>query len=301
MPKSSINKRREGFPGQRLVIIPPNIVDYSESQPIIRDLLITHIGAFSATAHHHVERNNGTSQFVLIGCLSGQGQCTIQDHSWDINAGDLLILPPNLRHTYGSNPKAPWSIFWVHFRGDRANDYLHQLEISPTKPLIHTHDIQLINEAFEDVYRHAKHGYNDAALMGMSTAFARLLGLAKIHQRTTGKRLLKSENRMTQTLHAIRHQPEKPWNLKEMAKLAAMSVPHFIERCRQQTGMSPNAYLTQLRLQLALEILLEGQSNVAETAQRVGYGDPFYFSRIFRKHMGIPPSEVSPENNPGIS
>jgi AraC-like DNA-binding protein len=54
--------------------------------------------------------------------------------------------------------------------------------------------------------------------------------------------------------------------------------------------MPPLGLLIRLRLQRAMDLLQQGTHNVAETSHAVGYDDPFYFSRLFRKHMGVPPS-----------
>jgi len=288
----------EGFPGQRLVIIPPKIVVSAARQPILRDLCITHIGAFSASPHHYVSRSHGTSQHILIACLAGQGHCRVNGQDWHLSAGSLLFLPPRMLHTYAANPKAPWTIFWIHFRGQRATDYLESLGVSSRRPVLHVDNPEALADAFEDTFRHTNHGFSEASMMGLSTSFSRLLGLAKVHQRSCGNRSLKTETRLIKTLTLIRDNPAHPWNLREMANMAGMSIPHFTELCRKQTGMPPTTYLIRLRLQRAMDILIREQLNVAETARAVGYDDPFYFSRLFRKHMGIPPSSILREPQP---
>lgn len=285
----------EGFPGQRLIIVPPEIAVECSRRPILRDLAITHIGAFPASPDHYVERPHGTSQHILIGCIAGQGHCELGSQRWTISAGQLLFLPPRVAHRYSADPNTPWTIFWIHFRGLRASDYLDILGVSSQRPVLQVGDMKALGEAFEDTYRHTLHGFGEASLLGMSTGLARLLALAKVHQRSSGGRALHTENRLIRTLSQIRDDPAHPWNLSEMAAAAGMSIPHFTDLCRKQTGMPPTAYLIRLRLQRAMELLMRGHRNVAETARAVGYEDPFYFSRLFRKHMGVPPSALSRE------
>ena len=88
----------------------------------------------------------------------------------------------------------------------------------------------------------------------------------------------------------MRDNPTRPWTLAGLAKEAGLSVPHFTDLCRRQTGMAPISLLIRLRLQRAMSLLQQGTHNVAEAAAATGYDDPFYFSRQFRRHMGIPPS-----------
>lgn len=283
-------RRPEGFPGQRLVIIPPNLAARASRQVVTRDLCVTHIGQFSASKEHYVERMHGTSQHILIACISGKGSCTLQDRNWQLKSGDLLFLPPREKHVYRANPNSPWTIFWFHFRGIRAGDYLENLGVSITKPVISVNDPHVLHDAFEDTFRHATHGFSEAALTGLSTGFSRLLGLAKVHQHAPGIRSRPAEGRLLKALTLMRENPERQWTLDDLARTASMSVPHFTELCHRQTGLPPLALLIRLRLQRAMDLLQQGNHNVAEAALAVGYDDPFYFSRLFRKHMGIPPS-----------
>ena len=282
--------RPEGFPGQRLVIIPPAIVVRATKQPVTRDLCVTHIGAFSAAGGHLVERSHGTSQFILIACLSGAGTCELGGGKWNLQPGNLLFLPPRVRHVYRADPISPWTIFWIHFRGKQASDHLANLGVSTERPVMAVDDIATLAEAFEDTFRHATHGFGDASMTGLSTAFARLLGLAKVHQRTAGKRDRGAEGRLLKVLALMREEVARPWTLEELARQANLSPPHFTALCRRQTGMPPLSLLIRLRLQRAMDLLQRGNHNVAEAARAVGYEDSFYFSRLFKKHIGVTPS-----------
>lgn len=207
-----------------------------------------------------------------------------------MKSGDLLFLPPREEHTYSASLASPWTIFWIHFRGLRAGDYLENLGASLANPVVTVDNPTVLTEAFEDTFRHANHGFGEAALTGLSTAFTRLLGLAKVHQKTPGNRSPGSESRLLKTLALMRESLDRPWTLMELADEAALSVPRFTEMFRKQTGMSPLGLLIRLRLLRAMELLQQGNHNVAEAALAVGYDDPFYFSRLFRKHMGVTPS-----------
>lgn len=282
--------RREGFPGQRLVVVPQPLVAAAGRQPVTRDLCVTHIGHFSAAGGHFVERKHGTAEHIMIACLAGAGHCRMADQEWRIGPGEVVFLPPRTAHTYRADDRSPWTIFWVHFRGQRASDYLCTLGVEPENPVCAVDDPTVLSDAFEDTFRHVTHGFGEAALMGLGTAFARLLGLVKVHQTRPGGRARHSERRLMLVLGLMRDDPARAWSLGELAHEAGLSVPHFTELCRRQSGMAPVGLLIRLRLQRAMSLLQEGTHNVTEAAAACGYADPFYFSRQFRKHMGIPPS-----------
>jgi AraC-like DNA-binding protein len=157
-------------------------------------------------------------------------------------------------------------------------------------PVATVDDPNVIFDAFEDTFRHTTHGFGRASMTGLSTAFIRLLGLIRIHQRSVGTRSRRVETRLLRVLGRMREDLAHPWTLEELARECHLSVPHFTALCRRQTGMPPLALLIRLRLQRATDLLQRGNHNVAEAARAVGYDDPFYFSRLFHKHMGMAPS-----------
>lgn len=232
----------------------------------------------------------GVREHIVIACVSGKGQVTVRGRDWEVMPGDIAFLPPGEGHCYRADRLAPWSILWFHFRGDRAGDYLEMVGVSSAQVLVSVNDTTPLVEAFEAVFQHVVDGFGDAALVGLATGFSRWLGLVRVLRRAPGSRPLINENRILQSLALVRDDPGKPWTVEEMAREASLSVPHFTVLCRRQTGMPPLAYLIRLRLQLALDLLQKGQHNVEEVARMVGYADPFYFSRLFRKHIGHPPS-----------
>lgn len=67
--------------------------------------------------------------------------------------------------------------------------------------------------------------------------------------------------------------------------------PDYLRRLfRQEHGMSPHEYLTKLRLDHAAHLLCYEGASVSEAAFRAGFYDPLYFSRLFHRRMGMPPS-----------
>ena len=71
-----------------------------------------------------------------------------------------------------------------------------------------------------------------------------------------------------------------------------ISASYFCALFKKETGKTFLGYLTDLRMEKAMDFLAKGGMKTSEIAQQVGIADPSYFSYIFRKHFGIPPSQV---------
>lgn len=80
-------------------------------------------------------------------------------------------------------------------------------------------------------------------------------------------------------------------DIEELARASGVSSSRFYRAFRLHTGISPLQYATSVRLHAAMQLLAGGSSSVAETAHAVGYPDEHYFSRLFKKQLGVSPSE----------
>ena len=93
-------------------------------------------------------------------------------------------------------------------------------------------------------------------------------------------------------LAAIHAAPAEPWTVGVLASRAAMSRSAFAARFRELLGQPVIAYLTDVRMQLAVDLLHRRERTVAEIATAVGYESDASFSRVFKRHMGTSPRQA---------
>ena len=87
----------------------------------------------------------------------------------------------------------------------------------------------------------------------------------------------------------------QPVDFSSLADSLAVSAPYLSKLFHEQEGKSPSRYLTDLRMRKAQKLLMDTQLTVREIAVRVGYQDPFHFSRNFKNAMGISPVQFREE------
>ncbi|MBP1627657.1 MAG: putative AraC family transcriptional regulator [Holophagaceae bacterium] len=83
--------------------------------------------------------------------------------------------------------------------------------------------------------------------------------------------------------------PEKPWDLNSLSKAIGMCRASFAERFTLLIGKPPKAYLTQFRMNLAIELLKNEPLTVAQIAEQLGYGSEAAFSRAYKRTLGLAP------------
>lgn len=86
--------------------------------------------------------------------------------------------------------------------------------------------------------------------------------------------------------------PEKSHSLADLARLAGTNEQYLKSHFKRIYGKTVFSYLTAQRMDIAKELLIEGNKKIAEVAQQVGYAHPSHFSKAFKKHFGYLPLKV---------
>ncbi|MCR4265934.1 helix-turn-helix transcriptional regulator [Nitratireductor sp. ZSWI3] len=91
-------------------------------------------------------------------------------------------------------------------------------------------------------------------------------------------------------LTAFHRTPTASWTVADLAREAGLSRTGFAERFTSRLGVTPMAYVTSWRMQIAREALAQRGLSVAEAAEASGYASESAFSRVFKKEIGVSPA-----------
>ena len=95
--------------------------------------------------------------------------------------------------------------------------------------------------------------------------------------------------RISRAIGHLRENFDRPLRIDDFARELGMSVSGFHHHFKSVTAMSPLQYQKQIRLQEARRLMLGEDLDAASAGFRVGYEDPSYFSRDYKKQFGAPP------------
>ena len=118
-----------------------------------------------------------------------------------------------------------------------------------------------------------------------------LISLHRIALQKPRKKNLQNMNDMEQAAQYFRMHYNKPISIEDYAVSHNISISWFIQNSRQYANTTPAQYVQSLRLTNAKMLLETTNYNITEIANLVGYENPLYFSRFFRKQCGISPSQ----------
>jgi AraC-like DNA-binding protein len=92
-------------------------------------------------------------------------------------------------------------------------------------------------------------------------------------------------------LRLIHDDPAHPWTVAELAAQSGVSRAAFARRFTELVGEPPMKFLTDWRLSLAADLLLEPEATIGSVAYQVGYGSPFALSTAFKRVRGMSPQQ----------
>ncbi|WP_159881971.1 helix-turn-helix domain-containing protein [Paenibacillus puerhi] len=142
---------------------------------------------------------------------------------------------------------------------------------------------------FTDNARMGTAGYYyqlQAHLYGLASAFSLTLQMPREPE-------AELQDYVEQTRRYMLEQYYEPTDMEEIARSSGVSASRFYQAFRRRTGLSPHKYLTKTRLQAALTLLADSNLPILNVAHTVGYPDEYYFSRLFKKQMGLSPTEYA--------
>ena len=278
------------FTGQHMLVLPAPLALEAQRHPLLSGLCVTDAGYFPSARNHLVERPMGAATTLAILCMSGAGWVRSEAREQAVVAGDFVWLPANEAHTYGSGASNPWTILWAHFTGHEVPAWEELLGIrGPERPsILPLQDDRLDEVALDRVFAALELGFAGRHLVAAAAALRQ--SLSAVVQLGSDRRDPRSaDERVALSVDALRRDWQRPHRLGELATAARVSVAHYSTLFRRQTGFSPIDFLIRLRVGHACRLLDTTSLSISEVGERTGYGDPYYFTRCFRRVMGSSP------------
>ena len=243
-------------------------------------------------------------EMVIV--YGGQAQHLLGHESWTLSAGDVFLLSGRCTHEYRMVEDL------------RLVNILHQLDAlkldlselialpgyqalfvpepgrrprsTPWKRLrLKLDELSVLLglvDRLEDELKRREPGFRFMA----TAIFMQILGYAVRCQGESGERATKALEKVGRVIARLERDFREPVSLGELAREAGMSHRQFNRAFHDATGSPPVAYVLRLRVNHAASLLRhEPDINVTEAAFRSGFSDSNFFSRQFRKALGLSP------------
>jgi AraC family transcriptional regulator, arabinose operon regulatory protein len=279
----------EGFEGQTHFVIPRHFLQQVENHPLLHALFPTDIGWFPQARYHYRERPEGAPEHILIYCAAGSGWARVDEQIFPVAPGQAMVIPSGKAHVYSASLDDPWSIHWVHFRGETAYQFIQQLTPGQYVIPVHPKAQVPIVETFEECYAALTQQFAIRQMIFCALAIHRILAWLFFANPAFQPGQTEMPKAIDKALTFMRDQLYARPSLQEMAAHVGLSISYFSSLFKAHMGESPVDYFIHLKMQYACFLLETSEMPVKDIAFTLAYDDPYYFSRLFRKVIGTSP------------
>ena len=210
--------------------------------------------------------------------------------TFEVVPGDLFFARPSQLIRYSADEQQPWEYSWVGFNGACAHKLAAQLPFTDDAPVHHTSDPDGMRAALTNIYSsRGLQPQDEAAMVGYLYLF-----IAALMRETSAGKPHTASSSSQYVLNAIKYiqfNYSHDISIDDVAKSVGVSRSHLYRVFMLNVGKSPIDYLTEYRINEACKLLRAGNLSIAEVAVSVGFFDQFYFSRVFKRAKGVPPSK----------
>lgn len=237
----------------------------------------------------------------LLCVVDGQVTIRMQRSRIVAGPGDVILLPEDTHHRDDFDLTVGLRVFMVYFFWDTIQDY--RRVVSPMEFFKRAAEIRNELAPFVDELQCDRGG---GTHWGQFAASAWVLAILMRVWRASRQARCGTKEHPSEKYGQRRHgeliQRAKqylnehycePVSLDRMAKALRIS-PFYLSRLfAKESGFSMTTYLTGRRMHQARRLLLDGRHNVSETAYAIGYNNITYFSKLFRRYFGYPPTDIA--------
>lgn len=256
-----------------------------------KPLLVTAAGYYRVSEGQvKTNRPNGRGDYQLLYVGAGKLHLYENGRERTVTKGNMLLFCPGEPQIYSLFSEDKPETYWVHFTGHGAEALLDRYELPRGKSVFFTGtslDCQwLFTQIIRELQlRRAK--YEDLLNMNLRHIFL-LINRFLIEGNELGSDDLDEVERAT---HFFNENYSKNISIKDYAQSRHMSDCWFNRIFKKVVKVTPMQYIISLRITNAIDLLENTSYNIIKIANTVGYDDPYYFSRLFHKYIGVSPSE----------
>jgi AraC-like DNA-binding protein len=277
--------------GSQESALPAQAIAATGEQPLFRGLMAVAAG-FSSRQSGSLRRTPDTaSQAWMIYCVSGGGWCSAGSRLEAVRKGDLLVVPPETMFACSAHSSTPWTIYWVRATGALLHEYLRELTARRAMTVLRVGEDPQLIRLFNEIRQSLQRGTKFATLLRASHGLAYLFSFLIQKRCETPTEDSDTVQKVAEAIIDMSERLADPLRVAALARSANLSRAYFREIFKAQTGCSPREYLHLLRIHRACEFLRTTTLPIKEIASRVGYRDPFHFSRQFKAFKGLSPSQ----------
>lgn len=278
------------------LIMPVFLAKKLPKHPLTKGLYPLALGKMYKQSNNRAQNVNQPC-YSLIYCLSQQALLHYKDKNITLKYGDLVILSPYHDFTFSLSKQTEQEqqskkpcLYWINFTGNLADDFAERLLMKMEQGVANIGRLNNITQDLDHLLALGRRGYTATnvihAVHILQQALSYLALQLRVNDFNKNSRfdLNAVESLMQNNLH-------QELSLDTLAHYSQLSKFHFAKKFKELTDTSPIQHFINMKIQHACYQLDNSDLAIKEIASNVGYSDPYYFSRLFKKMVGMSPKQ----------
>jgi len=274
---------------KRYYRLPKALTEEQKVNKITSDLYLTEIGEIEVKSGSIWNSKITLSANLLAYCTKGEGIVQIGNEQIPISGEQFFIIPKSENFKFYSVLDVDSRFLLAAFDGKKAQ-YLGK-EFALVRNLIPSVNNMVANREmlFDEIFNNLSKGFHDENLEYVNLCFGHLLATFIYANRTGDDIEEESSPLVRRAINYLGKNLDKKLTLNKLAAEVGYSPTYLSTLFKKETNYSPISYFSHLKILKACEFLDYTNIKVKEISFNLGYTDPYYFTKDFKKKMGMSP------------
>ena len=236
-------------------------------------------------------RPRGRLDYQLLYVVSGKAHFYFDDAERIVTAGHMVLFQPRQEQHYEYFGTDKTEVYWVHFTGSNVKNILRRYDIPLDTPVFNSGASAIYAYLFKEMINElqtCRTGYEELLAMYLRQILILVQRTRQEHRTSINTHI---QEEMEYARRYFNEHYNEQISIEDYAQSRNMSVSWFQRSFKQIVNYSPMQYILTIRINNAASLLESTDYSMAEISAIVGYDNPLYFSRLFKKQKGVSPSE----------
>lgn len=256
--------------------------------------LVEHLPFYTISVGMHLwqyptPRENGYPYPQFLYSNKGKGKLITEGKTWMIPEHSIVFLPANVPHYYEAVTKDIWDVRWFVPFGDGTLALLKEFGFDRCRIFPIT-NLGALDEIHNKIHMAFQINTKESIFFSASYTYEFIFEFYRQYKKHSSPKSAQYRRRLTPLIEYIEHHFASEITQSMLCEQLHVSPQHLCRMFRECLNTRPMAFITQVRLRHACELLAYSSLTVSEICEHVGFHNLNYFCKEFKRYTGSTPT-----------